>query len=909
MKIKTLHLKGWGVFPNEEKTLHFSPTTNVIYGMNEAGKSTIRNAIRELFFGFPYKNVSQHPYIGSGYNELMISGDIDFKGQNYHVERSLANVEKSIQFDGYGVQDISSKPILILNGLSRDIYKGIFEMELSDLLALSNDQWDNIKGHINLQYGADVISSPRYILDDLNAEMHGIWRTHRRGNFLIKDLDTRLQDLYREKNQIKIEREDFLMELDGVEDIRLKYDEVEKNIELLKDKKKYYQDNWAVWTLIEEIDKLKGQIDETSLPKITMTKREFNNLSTEINTCQQKKIEIDNRINEIRTRLSEYEIPNDNDPEISDELEEVSVLEDDIYDDSYNESYDNSIVHEYNNNVDDETYEKFEHKVDVYRKEVYEQSKRSSMLSRWQQELTRDVNTVAKTTWFETAKDWASIDVENLRKQLEKRSNISSKDCYWLLVIGLLVLVVSIYALDPPQLFIGIFVSAIVLIMFFIRINKKKNMGDLVFNKIVFLDNENMTDDEFLLFCQDISQRSITYMQTAKNAGIQRDRMTELSRTLMEYMDEFRVPYNYDLEQRIKLYDNMRHQQKKGVNYYIPEDGIGVKQGSQQFAEDYNRRKEMLQRFKTDGDIDVVKLRNIERDKETLRRLVVESGGIQYKLLKKQSEYEIVENSLLSLANDVDAAFEMIAMRAEMETRLSTLIAHKNSLEVDNEVFEELSNIENLAEVMQRLDKKIDEQMELRQSLKVDLATVTHSERETEFGKRYNDVLGEIAQVKEDKNVAIAKYNHLKMISSLISYADGKFSEIYQPKIFEIASFWLSQFTQGKYTKIISDDNANFMMFNAKEGRYVDVTDALSRGTLEQLYMSMRLALAQSVEENDIMPLVLDEVFVNWDANRTHSAAEVMFGGDEDRQIFYFTCHKLMADILEKQYGAYRIDL
>ncbi len=908
MKIKTLHLKGWGVFPNEEKTLHFSPTTNVIYGMNEAGKSTIRTAIQELFFGFPYKNFAQHPYIGRGNTEIMIGGDIEFKGQNYHVERILKTSEKSMQFDGYGVQDISAKPILILNGLSRNIYKGIFEMELSDLLALSIDQWENIKGHINLQYGADIISSPKDILDDMNSEMHGIWRPHRRGNFVIKDLDARLQNLYRQRNQIKIEREDFLMELDGAEDIRTQYDDIEKSIEQLKNKKAYYQDNWSVWTLIKEIESLKKQTEETSMPKITMTKREFSNLRNEINTCQQKKIEIDNRIVDLRSRLSEYEDDQHNKNHQNDLL-----AVDNNFDDEEEVNYDmfnkDDAVHEYNNDISEEEYYAFEGKVEMYHKEVYDQSKRSTQLTRWQQELSRDVNTIAKTTWFETAKDWANIDVDEVQKQLDNRTKILSKDYYWLLIIGLTVLGVSIYALKPLELYIGIAVSMVLILLFFARVSKKKQIGELSYNKIVFFENANMSDDEFIIFCQDISQRSTSYMQTAKNAGVQRDRIAELSHVLMEKMDEFRVPYHYDLEERLKLYEQMRIHQKNGVKFYMPSSSMNLKNKAQDIPDEYSQRKQILQKFKREGNIDVEKLRTIERDKESLRRLVVESGGIQYKLLRKQSEYEAVESALLTFADDVDAAFEMMAMYGDMENRLNGLIAHKNALGLSEKALEHLSHIDDLSEVIQNIDKKIDAQMETRQSLKVNLATITNSEKEQEFGKKYNDVLGEIEQVREDRVMAIAKYNHLKMISELISYADAKFSEVYQPKIFDIASFWLSQFTQGKYTKIVVDDAGNFMMFNTREHRHIPVTDALSRGTLEQLYMSMRLALAQSVEENDIMPLVLDEVFVNWDINRTHSAAKVMFGGDEDRQIFYFTCHKLMADILEKQYGAYRIDL
>ena len=50
MKIKTLHLIAFGKF--KQTTIELDDGFNLIYGPNEAGKSTIQAFIEGMFFGF-----------------------------------------------------------------------------------------------------------------------------------------------------------------------------------------------------------------------------------------------------------------------------------------------------------------------------------------------------------------------------------------------------------------------------------------------------------------------------------------------------------------------------------------------------------------------------------------------------------------------------------------------------------------------------------------------------------------------------------------------------------------------------------------------------------------------------------------------------------------------------------------
>jgi uncharacterized protein YhaN len=66
---------------------------------------------------------------------------------------------------------------------------------------------------------------------------------------------------------------------------------------------------------------------------------------------------------------------------------------------------------------------------------------------------------------------------------------------------------------------------------------------------------------------------------------------------------------------------------------------------------------------------------------------------------------------------------------------------------------------------------------------------------------------------------------------------------------------------------------------------------ALSQGTVEQLYLCMRFALAESFSKTAPLPLLLDDVTVNADGGRLPRIAEVIADVAAHHQVLVFTCH------------------
>lgn len=101
MKIKVLNLKAFGKFQN--KTIILKPGLNLIYGSNEAGKTTIQTFIQGMFFGFykPYRKKKTYSEEYEKYlpwNQFDYSGSLVYEvdGQEIRLERNFLRGKDSL---------------------------------------------------------------------------------------------------------------------------------------------------------------------------------------------------------------------------------------------------------------------------------------------------------------------------------------------------------------------------------------------------------------------------------------------------------------------------------------------------------------------------------------------------------------------------------------------------------------------------------------------------------------------------------------------------------------------------------------------------------------------------------------------------------------------------------------------
>ncbi len=121
-----------------------------------------------------------------------------------------------------------------------------------------------------------------------------------------------------------------------------------------------------------------------------------------------------------------------------------------------------------------------------------------------------------------------------------------------------------------------------------------------------------------------------------------------------------------------------------------------------------------------------------------------------------------------------------------------------------------------------------------------------------------------------------------------------------QPETLRDASQWLAQMTQGAYVRIWTPLGEDLLYVDDDQNQSW-VIDSLSRGTRESIYLSLRLALVRSYQDDGVsLPLILDDVLVNCDMQRSkHAISTIKRFADEVGQVLFFTCHEHIAKLLE----------
>lgn len=106
----------------------------------------------------------------------------------------------------------------------------------------------------------------------------------------------------------------------------------------------------------------------------------------------------------------------------------------------------------------------------------------------------------------------------------------------------------------------------------------------------------------------------------------------------------------------------------------------------------------------------------------------------------------------------------------------------------------------------------------------------------------------------------------------------------------------LAELTNGKYNKMGLDAQMNLVVTTAKRRIY---PWQLSKGTMEQMYLALRMGAGGFFTKEESMPIVLDEVFSSFDEKRLEGALQWL--GKQNGQIFLFTCQKREMEILERK--------
>ena len=164
--------------------------------------------------------------------------------------------------------------------------------------------------------------------------------------------------------------------------------------------------------------------------------------------------------------------------------------------------------------------------------------------------------------------------------------------------------------------------------------------------------------------------------------------------------------------------------------------------------------------------------------------------------------------------------------------------------------------------------------------------------------------LDKLAQIEEQLNNNYEKLNNLNNLNDSMEYAKNILEKSFEkmknsvtPKFTNNLSETISQIFNNKYSKVKFNEE-NGLIVELENGDYVPA-DRLSIGTIDQLYLSLRISMIDELSEEKL-PLFLDESFAYYDNNRLENALKYITNNLESRQTLIFTCANREKEILDK---------
>ena len=242
-------------------------------------------------------------------------------------------------------------------------------------------------------------------------------------------------------------------------------------------------------------------------------------------------------------------------------------------------------------------------------------------------------------------------------------------------------------------------------------------------------------------------------------------------------------------------------------------------------------------------------------------------------------QIETIENSNIELSNEIN----------ELEENLNKInLEEKNKLiNIYGKDIENLFNRSILTNIIEKNKNNINSSILELHKLELDLDNI---EPKLE---QIADLEEKIYFEKENLNKLENKSKIFNITRELIENSYLEMKNNITPKFNKNLSKNIEKITNGKYKKIILNDD---IFVELENGSRISI-DMLSTGTIEQIYLALRLSVIDEIS-SEKLPIMLDETFAYYDNERLEETLK--FLSQIDNQVIIFSCTEREKDILNK---------
>lgn len=887
MKIKSIQVSAFGCF-QDWQTEQLASNLVVVCGPNEVGKSTFFHLIETLFYG--WRPLSANPYLPWNGNSATVSAVMEEQGGvEFTVQRSLRNRAQGTLIKGPTSFNLGNHCLESLAFLPRVIFTEVYFLTVEQMRFPHANAWQELQDQLLGGQFISFLKPVSGVIGDLENEANSLWRPDRRGKPVarlldeeilkltqqrrlayeneqkLREIEQQLDRLREEQEMLKEERIELLAELNCAERLI----PVKKKLERIKELLEMAGDIEAYRELPADPEKTLVQItaDLTAVAeeirKVERKREQYSIAKNAYGSSEQLFIAQAEEIGEVTKAYAQI---------ISDQ-QAVSIVQEDL-------KQEERRLRDYAANFLVGGWQPW---LEATIKEIDEVVLRAEIVTYKKQEIEYQ-HELSKLEGLRALTEKVWLD-ENWR-QLAVLSGIS-------MLLGLLGMM---WLGNTPLGFAAaiLLLLGVSLVVYRVLFKGKKKTGFEV----------TAVEQEVARLKDECQQRCAKIRKTLQGLPVTEQRLETPDETLLVDLKNMKM--------FLAEIDNLKNKLAQ------------LEKRSAEYQSQVRKLLALLQRISS-GEI-LQDLQNLEkgftkaREREinaqhavnNLAELEAELAELCQKQNKLTERKELLLSSLQSLPGDTnkekihnlllrrDYWQQAQTLRKDLEGDYPDLKALEKEIE-DNKVLAEKTWIYSDSELAA---KKIEftELEEQKATIKEKIARLETELQHLAVQERVDDLEGAIQQRQIERRTVAMRRDRLFVLQKLLKEADRRFREEHQPDVLQKAGHYLEMITEGRYDRLfMKDDGSGLMVRGNYVERLLEVDSPLSRGTLEQIHLALRLALVEHLDSGrEKIPLFLDEVLVNWDNLRLHKGLEILQELAGQRQIFLFTCHEWLVNKIQK---------
>lgn len=275
-------------------------------------------------------------------------------------------------------------------------------------------------------------------------------------------------------------------------------------------------------------------------------------------------------------------------------------------------------------------------------------------------------------------------------------------------------------------------------------------------------------------------------------------------------------------------------------------------------------------------------IKNIEKNNKIIEE------KINLEINDLNNEINLIEKNNLELENEINKLKNNFNLKINLEKEK---IKNKYLNKLEKSEINYFLNLENINYEKEKIQNELNNK-------KIELHSLELDKKNIEPKLENLSNLEEKLVDNKNKMLTLKKLNSsMELIKEVLTNSYEKMKKSVTPKFTQELSNTISKITKGKYTNIVPNDEQGLLV-ELDSGNY-EPASKLSVGTIDQLYLSLRLSMVEELSEEN-MPIILDEVFAYYDDERLKNALIFLNEKCRNHQILIFSCTNREKEMLEE---------